>query len=583
MADPGAYRLQLVFLLAVLMPGISHGSGATDNLSAVQSHAISADFLRGSDALHTPVSTRAFTPPEASSPAQPFSGLLTLDGDGGPTGIETVADTYQVTHDAQLEVAKLPPFSFAYISDGSALIPLKRQPQRSDHPYWEIVLEPGRTWSDAADMGWSRAAIPFALKEKNQNCTHNGLMTFVYKQDGSISRVAWQIASETCLYLKLNLWGVVRAQYEPVPALSDSAVVAAYRREVAARLPVKSFSALETDYPGLDAGAFRPSGNDDASVYGLVFNGAHYRSECPTRFGPYPFCDVLDLPSYSLAKSVFAGLTYLLLSKRWPELATMPVASLVPECRLADKRWDGVTLAHLVNMTTGNYKSAVFNADEDNDTGVFFTAETHADKIRFSCEAWPHKSAAGSQWVYHTTDTYLLGVAMQNFLKQKLGDGADVHRDLLYPEVFEPLDLSPVLLWTQRTYDDRAQPFTGYGLVFHSDDLARIALALNSASSIGHTLAGTNFESAMFRAGTPLPAPPGRQGLAYSHGFWGVDATGWIGCSTSTWIPFMSGYGGIVVALLPNGGVYYFFTDSNQHGFRKAAVEANKVLNFCKE
>ena len=45
----------------------------------------------------------------------------------------------------------------------------------------------------------------------------------------------------------------------------------------------------------------------------------------------------------------------------------------------------------------------------------------------------------------------------------------------------------------------------------------------------------------------------------------------------------MSGYGGIAVALLPKGSVYYFFTDSDQHGFRKAVVEANKALNFCKE
>jgi len=578
--------LQLVFVLAVLMSGICLASGTSVVHSPVQpdqSHEISANFLLGNDALQTPLSTRAFTPPEASSPAQPFSGLLTLDGNHDLTGIAIVVDTFQVSGNEQLKVADLPAFSFEYVSDGAALIPVKREPQRSDHPYWEIILEPGQVWTSTADMGWSRAALPFALKEKNQNCTHNGLMTFLYKQEGSISRVAWQITSETCLYLKLNLWGVVKAEYTPVPTLSTTGVAADYRKEVAKRLQVKSFSAFETDYPGLDAGAFRPSGIDDVSVYGLVFNGVHYRSECPTRYGPYPFCDVLDLPSYSLAKSVFAGLAYLLLSNRWPEFAAIPVSRLVPECRLADQRWDEVTPAHLVNMTTGNYRSAVFNADEDNDMGGFFVAETHADKLRFSCEAWPRQSPAGAQWVYHTTDTYLLGVAMNNFLKQKLGDGADIHRDLLYPEIFEPLNLSPVLSWSQRTYDDRAQPFTGYGLIFHSDDLARIALALNSVSSISSTLADTDFATAMFRAGAPWPAPPGPQRLAYSLGFWGVDVSGWIGCSTATWIPFMSGYGGIVVALLPNGGVYYFFTDSNQHGFRKAAVEANKVLNFCKE
>jgi hypothetical protein len=45
----------------------------------------------------------------------------------------------------------------------------------------------------------------------------------------------------------------------------------------------------------------------------------------------------------------------------------------------------------------------------------------------------------------------------------------------------------------------------------------------------------------------------------------------------------MSGYGGIVVAMLPNGGVYYYFSDSNQHTFSNAAIEANKALNYCEE
>jgi len=172
---------------------------------------------------------------------------------------------------------------------------------------------------------------------------------------------------------------------------------------------------------------------------------------------------------------------------------------------------------------------------------------------------------------------------MNNFLKQKLGPGADIYRDLLYPEILETLDLSPLLQWTQRTYDGASQPFTGYGLVFHSDDLARLALALNTDTGVSRMLAATEFDSAMFRTASPWPKPPSGNGLAYSNGFWGVDASGWVGCSEATWIPFMSGYGGIAVTLLPGGGVYYFFTDSNQHTFRKAVVEADKVLNYCKE
>ena len=581
---PGATLILVMMMLLYVSASGAQTPASDEVVQPRPQKLLGMEFLLGKAPLAAPLATSAFTPPETSSlPTQPFNGLLTFATKGAFGGIKIHVDTFDITSDKQSNLAVLPPFTFEYVSDGPVLIPAKREPQRSNHPYWEIMLEPGRSWTDANDMGWSRASLPFSLKEKNQNCLHNGLLTFLYKTDGSISRVAWQVTSETCLYLKVDLWGMIDAEYAPGPVPASSEIISAYRKHTSRRLPAKSFSSLAVDYPGLEPTAFRPTGAVDVSVYGFFLNSVHYRSECPTRYGPYPFCDVLDLPSYSLAKSVFGGLAYLLLSSQWPEFAAIPVSRLIPECKLPDQRWNEVTPAHLVNMTTGNYRSAVFNADEDNDMDAFFVAQGHGDKLRFSCEAWPRQSPAGTQWVYHTTDTYLLGVAMNNYLKQKLGDEADIHRDLLYAKLFRALELSPVLSWSQRTYDDRAQPFTGYGLVFQSDDLLRIALALNSDSGVSNILSSTDFDTSMFRDGAPWPTPPAAGGMAYSLGFWGVDVSGWIGCPTATWIPFMSGYGGIVVALLPNGGVYYFFTDSNQHGFRKAAVEAHKALNFCKE
>jgi CubicO group peptidase (beta-lactamase class C family) len=341
---------------------------------------------------------------------------------------------------------------------------------------------------------------------------------------------------------------------------------------------------LGRDYPGLQQAAFQPPGVDDATVYGYVVNGVHYRSNCPTRYGPYPYCDVLDLPSYSLAKSLVGSITYQLIIARWPEFATIPVSELIPECKTPDKRWDDVFPIHLLDMTTGNYDSMIINVDDDSDVmQTFFLAESHGDKVRFSCQAWPRKSSPGTQWAYHTSDTYLLGVAMNSFLKQKLGTQADIYLDLLYPLVFKPLELSPTLQWTQRTYDKISQPFSGYGLIFHADDIARLAQALNSDQSTTQYLDSVNFEGSVLPANSPANTFYDANGLSYSRGFWGVDASRWMICKDITWIPFMSGYGGIVVAMFPDGSVYYYFTDSNQHGFRHAAVEANKAINYCKE
>ena len=235
-------------------------------------------------------------------------------------------------------------------------------------------------------------------------------------------------------------------------------------------------------------------------------------------------------------------------------------------------------------MITGNYDSQVVNVDDDAEKMLtFFVAETHDEKVRFSCEAWPRKAKPGTRWAYHTTDTYLLGVAMNNFLKRKSGSQTDIYRDLLYPQLIKQLDLSPSLSWTQRTYDKTAQPFTGYGMVFHADDIARLAWALNSNPALNHYLDSANFDGSRFRSDHTTQKMYDATGIAYSLGFWGINASAWVPCKDITWIPFMSGYGGITVAMFPNGGVYYYFTDSNQHGFRAAAVEANKALNYCKE
>ena len=573
----------LVFTLAL---AVLQACTPVQDIAAENPHGpLGFDFLQGNEPLASPVATNFYLPAgELATPSNSFEGVLTIRAAETVSQIEVVTDTFGIVANEDLALSDLPPFSVGFTSDGNDLIPLAREPQRSDHPYWELIPQPGKSWDADGDNGWSRAALPFALKEYNQNCTHNGLMTFLYKSDGSISRVAWQVTSETCLYVKLNLWGAAEAEYVPEPVPHPGEVVAAYRREVSRRMPVKPFSDLVLDYPDLDLTAFHPPGFDDASVYGLVLKGVNYRSDCPTRLGPYPFCEVLSLPSYSLAKSLVGDLAYQLLISRWPEFATIPVSDLIPECKTGDGRWDDVTAIHLLDMTTGNYDSEIDNADESSaKIDTFFLAQTNDGKVRFSCTAWPRKSAPGTQWVYHTTDTYLLGVTMNTFLRQKLGPQADIYRDLLYPQVYEPLGLSPAMQWTQRTYDEAAQPFTGYGLVFHADDAIRLAQDLNSNRPVIEQLAHTYPDKPRLPSGFLANTMSGAKGIAYKEGFWAADASPWIGCANPTWIPFMVGYGGITVAMFPSGGIYYYFTDSGQFGFRKAAVEVNKVLNYCKE
>jgi hypothetical protein len=75
--------------------------------------------------------------------------------------------------------------------------------------------------------------------------------------------------------------------------------------------------------------------------------------------------------------------------------------------------------------------------------------------------------------------------------------------------------------------------------------------------------------------------PAGYPHLTYLDGVWVRDAAPNLGCATSTYIPFMSGYGGISVVLLPDGSVFYYFGDSEVWDWTPAAKEIAKIKPFC--
>jgi len=545
------------------------------------SRELSKVFLNGKKRMAAPVASSEYAARKEPARDQ-FEGVLSFQPLRSRSRIKVLSDKFGVAKIKNLRLKYLPEFKLTLVQDGQALISVIRSAQRTRHPYWEFIAATGSTWYETADGDWNRAALPFALKEANQNCLHNGLLTFLYKRDGSVSNIAYQVGSETCAYLHVNLWGTGQAKYLPGKFAMADKVVADYRREVANRLPVQPIENLAGRFPGFDPGKLKPAASDDITVYGLVTDKVHYRSACPTRFGPYPYCDELALPSYSLAKSIFAGLAYMMVVKLWPEFEDIPITRLIPECRLRDGRWNDVTPKNLVNMATGNYRSSEFSRDESSAAmSPFFTALSHQQKLRLSCRLWPRQQAPGERLVYHTTDDYLLGTAMTAFLREQTGPRADSFRDLIVARLFSPLNLSQLSRVSQRTYDEAAQPFTAYGLFFLADDIARLGSYLNSGKSHARLFRPADFKRALFRNTDGLLRWGYSSDEGYAMGFWGFDIKPFMPCKKTTWIPFMSGYGGLIVALLPNGTVYYYFTDGGYRSWKDAAVEINKIDHFC--
>lgn len=501
---------------------------------------------------------------EALAEDTPIFRLQLDSATGGQMTI--LRDTVGVAKVKKNALDRLPALDARYRREGDRLVPLTRGFMETDHPYFDWVLSLGRVMESGTNI-----MLPVALVEKNANCIHNGMIEL--QGASKTSEVSIRFESETCMYFQFDYTGE-----QPVRWTQDAAKADLLTARPQNQMPQRMLSELE----GIDGEALGQPGvvaGDDMTVYGLVKDGVHYRSDCFTRTSIYAACDDLILPSYSLAKSLAAGLGLMRLEKLYPGAREALVADYIPACGGA--AWKGVTFEHLLNMATGNYESAVKHADEDSGAFLpFFEVTSGPDKTGFSCSHFPHREAPGKRWVYHTSDTYLLGVAMNAYLSEQTGEPSDYYRDLLVP-IWRDMGLSPTLDDIRRTVPD-GTPFSGYGLVLHARDIALLGHLLASGDArFSAYFDADMLNAAMQRNAADRGLDAGGAVLRYRHGFWGWNARAVLGCKTDTWLPFFSGYGGISVVLLPGGTVYYYFSDGGVHAFANAVKAIAKASPVC--
>ncbi|MGX5696783.1 serine hydrolase [Agromyces soli] len=554
-------------------PLTGSGAVARSQLTAAQLTSGTASGTVPNDAFALPA--------DAAAPLASFEGTLTLNGVASAGGFTKVRDTAGYTTE---ERKHLPPFSVQLVQNGSHLIPVARGLQITGSPVWNLEVGAGRAWTENGDGGRTRAALPFALVERNANCVHNGLLSFLFDQ-ASVSQVRYQVTSETCEYFQFDLWGQVGATYTPGGVADGDVVRDAYAREVADRLPTKPISALATDHPGtgVNPSVFGSGITPSAlSTFGFVYEGVNYVGDCPTRQGPYPYCGQLLLPSYSTAKSAYGGIGLMRLAQKYgPAIVDETLSSHLPEASGA--AWNGVTIGNALDMATGNYNSTLFERDESSAVMLdFFDAEAYADKMSIAL-SFPRKATPGTKWNYHTSDTFLATRAMDDLLKDRAGSGADLF-SMVRDEVFEPAGVGPDALTTVRTDNSpTGAPFGGYGLFWTQDDIAKVAklLVADDGAVAGQQLLHPGLLDAS------LQRDPADRGLTtsgttpfgYNNGYWALDfdSSDDPAYTSPFRVPFMSGFGGITVALMPNGSSYYVFSDNDEFAWAAAVKESNKL------
>ncbi len=529
-----------------------------------------------------PVSENALAlPTDAGHPGHTFVGRLELSGHSTRGSWRILEDRFGLGR--RSERRHLPEFDFELVQLGSHLIPVRRGLVITSHPLWNYLLEPGRVWQEESDDGLSRASLPFALVGKNQNCTHNGTLTFLFGES-TISSVWYQVTQETCLYFKADLWGMLDASYEPRSVRRQRRIRRAFVREVRRRIPTAPIEQLATDYPGTDPSVFGSSVTQrHRTAYGVVAGGVNYVGACPTRYGEYPHCDSMRLPSYSTAKSAFAGVAILRLVQLYgDEVLSELLVDYVPEVAAAGG-WSDVTFEHALDMTTGHYWSAAVFEDENGPRmGPFFNAETYPERIAAALDA-PRRDPPGERWVYRSSDTFILTRAVQGFLAERRGPRADIF-DLVVDDVLRPLRLGPGAHTMLRTAENnwRGQPLGYMGMFWIRDDIAKITTFLNLGDGRikRRQVLDPGLLDATMQRDPDDRGPQAGVDWMYNQGFhafrWRRSEL-WPG-QPEFWTPFMLGYGGIVFVMMPNGTVYYHVSDNDQFGITAAIRESMRHI-----
>ncbi len=464
-----------------------------------------------------------------------------------------------------------PEFTLDILIKGSKAFPVNQSVRSTSNLYWDIQFGSGQSWID--ELGNTRSSIPFALVQKNQNCVHNGVMVFDFDFEGQISNIVYQIASETCSYFKFDLIGLLKADRVTDFDFSQKDFTT-YENFQNSEYPISSINKLEEKK---NFGSQKEVTPEHLTIYGFFDGATHNRSLCKTRSGNYPYCRGMLLPSFSLAKSVVASMSLALLEKDYPNIMNESIQEYVPTCR--QKKWKGVQFKHALNMATGHYFDKKWYSEDWylNNKG-FSLNFTHKDRIKFACSVFSKKSDPGIKLSYHSSDTYILSVALNNFYKSKNGNNSDIYRDLLLP-FWKELGLSQAVYEVRRSIDSVKQPYMEYGMFFVADDVLKIGSFLLQKNDL--TQNGVLADALQINNKGGLTAIENI--LFYNNGFWAKKFSGTsLNCSEDVWIPFMSGFGGITVALMPNNTLYYYFSDNQEFSWDRAVKASNKMKPFCK-
>jgi len=585
---------EIVCILALLGVGPYSAAHPPERISLqqLQSAAFTAGIIKNA----------AFTPPPgARPPHEPFAGTLQLRETRMATRPETFGHAKVLGKDTQT----FPAVALTFFTVGADLVPATQEVIRSGFApegssYWDILVQPGRVWSERGDGSWSRAAFPFALVNSLEGETHNGLALFMYRR-GTVTNLRFQIVQQTAPFYVSDLFvasGLAPASYH-VSRLAQPEVRALaerYRRSLAAAVHFVSWGELETrtgrerleDFDrSLPVGEGVAAGLDDGDTF--------YIKYCASAGGPLPWCERARFGVWSATKALANAVALLRLAQKFgPEVYELKIKDYVREAARYPG-WSAVRFIDALNMATGIGNGSTRIDPNDIGDGYlegsydrWYAAPSKDEKVHALLETGAvYPWGPGRVPRYRDQDMFVLGVAMENYLKSREGPASDLW-SMLEKEVYEPIGIyyAP----TNRTIEGTGpgHPLMAYGYYPTLGDIVKIARLFHRDGRIGSNQILYGPTISTISAGPALRGlPTGQKNaageIAYFAAFWHVPYAADEGCQI--YIPVMEGWGGNLVELLPGGltavRVAKRAPASAEEGPTEMARVGNRLARFC--
>jgi hypothetical protein len=446
--------------------------------------------------LAGPVSNAAFAPAQGAEQAPAFSGILKIRA----ARMQTQPALEQPMIQGR-DVRIFPGVQLEFFTLGDVLVPVQRGQMvgetggGSTPSYWRVIPQFGRVWHEKADGDWSRAAFPIMLVNDTENHAHQGLATFLYRP-GQVSGLRIQFVQQTGPYLIKQYfvaWGYAPTELSPDDAQKLDARRAEAQAELADRLPEKPWAELVKSVPpGTLEGFGGPLYPKWQVAVALVSGGTLYYQEPMTPYGPYPYPLEMRFGVRSVTKSIFAPLSLLHLAEVYgPWVLTLKVGDYVQGL---DPKWRRIRFIDAANMATGfggtgstkTHPNDIFDGYLGGNYDAWYTAPSQADKIRqIDANLHPYPWEPGIVMRYRDQDYYLLGAAIDGFLKSVRGPQADLG-DMVFKEVLAPIGIHQApAVRTREAGGREGLIWCNAGYYPTLDDLAKIAMLYQARGAHG--------------------------------------------------------------------------------------------------